>query len=488
MPGAPAPGAEGEGEVHVCVSSTCRSRGSEAALAEIEELAAGAPCSVSASGCLGYCRRGPAAAVVLPAGDEDPSDPNPPRATVVFTRLNQLEDSKAVVERATGRRLDLGPVGGRFAGLRAARARKHARKERKWNRALHGLAEEASARPALAAELHELLGLAGFPGGVPAGCFLPGFPALPAQVEGYSVWKVESVTPVSTHSAVWSLTCSDRRRGTPHPRGRGRVASPNTWHTTLLAPVGANGEGPLPWVERDYTPVSTGKDWEAGRVDILAKVYPDGLATSWLARAAPVGSTLRLSKPVPTLAVPQLVPPDDGEQFQPASVLLLLAGTGAVALPQILAHRDPTRKLGIPTARRQQLRVPIEAILSFRADDALLLGETAAWCREHVASGEDWAVGLRRCTLLLTEENRGPDQFAGASGGDAAAAEVAFAGLANAEVRRGQRLRAADVSAAVWRLPKPCRAVVSGPGEFNQAARSMLAAVLDEDNITVLAA
>ena len=94
----------------------------------------------------------------------------------------------------------------------------------------------------------------------------------------------------------------------------------------------------------------------------------------------------------------------------------------------------------------------------------LLLGETAAWCREHVASGEDWAVGLRRCTLLLTEENRGPDQFAGASGGDAAAAEVAFAGLANAEVRRGQRLRAADVSAAVWRLPKPCRAVVSGPG------------------------
>ena len=91
MPGAPAPE---EGEVHVCLSSTCRSRGSEAVLAEIEELAAGAPCGVEASGCLGYCRRGPAAAVVLPAGDEDPSDPNPPRATVVFTRLNKLEDSR----------------------------------------------------------------------------------------------------------------------------------------------------------------------------------------------------------------------------------------------------------------------------------------------------------------------------------------------------------------------------------------------------------
>ena len=30
-----------------------------------------------------------------------------------------------------------------------------------------------------------------------------------------------------------------------------------TWHTTLLAEVGSNGEGPLPWVERDYTPIST---------------------------------------------------------------------------------------------------------------------------------------------------------------------------------------------------------------------------------------
>ena len=37
-----------------------------------------------------------------------------------------------------------------------------------------------------------------------------------------------------------------------------------TWHTTLLAEVGRNEEGPLPWVERDYTPVSGAKEWEQG--------------------------------------------------------------------------------------------------------------------------------------------------------------------------------------------------------------------------------
>ena len=50
----------------------------------------------------------------------------------------------------------------------------------------------------------------------------------------------------------------------------------------MLAEVGANAEGPLPWVERDYTPISTWAEWEKGKCDILIKVYPDGAATSWL--------------------------------------------------------------------------------------------------------------------------------------------------------------------------------------------------------------
>ena len=40
--------------------------------------------------------------------------------------------------------------------------------------------------------------------------------------------------------------------------------------------VGPNDEGPLPWIERDYTPVSSAKEWEVGRCEILIKVYPQG--------------------------------------------------------------------------------------------------------------------------------------------------------------------------------------------------------------------
>ena len=43
---------------------------------------------------------------------------------------------------------------------------------------------------------------------------------------------------------------------------------------TLLAEVGPNAEGPLPWVEREYTPVSSAKQWELGRCELLVKVLP----------------------------------------------------------------------------------------------------------------------------------------------------------------------------------------------------------------------
>ena len=80
----------------------------------------------------------------------------------------------------------------------------------------------------------------------------------------YVRWTLENVTPVSKHSALYSFKTSDRKRGTPHIRGRGVRPEPNTWHTTLLAEIGPNSEGPLPWIERDYTPISSAKEWETG--------------------------------------------------------------------------------------------------------------------------------------------------------------------------------------------------------------------------------
>ena len=81
-----------------------------------------------------------------------------------------------------------------------------------------------------------------------------------------------------------------------------------------------------------------------------------------------------LSPPVKTLSVPTLSE-DPASAFSPASVLLLLAGTGVVALPQILAHRDPHGQLGIATRETDQMRVPIDVVFSSRRDDVLMLPE-----------------------------------------------------------------------------------------------------------------
>ena len=69
-------------------------------------------------------------------------------------------------------------------------------------------------------------------------------------------------------------------------------------------------------------------------------------------------------------------------------------------------------------------------------------------------------------------------------------ADDAVASLAMfADVRRGYRLDANVVEAAVARMPPPCRVVVSGPSAFNGAAREYLRELMDiEKHVTILAA
>jgi len=448
-------------EVNVCYARSCRNRGSEAVLTEIEELMAsvGGKCPVYKVGCLGYCNEAPNALV----RDGNPS---------VHLRIRSLEASASVVEKATGKR----PVlTGRpnLEDLRAKRARKAAFDVGKWNMAL-----QAGGAGATREEVEEVLARAGYPEGCGAAPNLAkALAALPPPtvIDNYAPWTLESATPVSKHSAIFRLSCKDRKRGTPHPRGSGRQPEPKTWHTTMLAQIGSNAEGPLPWVERDYTPISTAKEWESGQCELLVKVYPGGLASSWLNKKPPV---VWLSKPAQTLSVPGLM--EDPGGFRPGSVLLLLAGTGVVALPQILAHRDPIRKLGIATPSYKQLRVPIDLILSCREDDVLLIKQIAEWCRE---AGD--TVGIRRFTLLLTSANTTQPIFPEASGGDAAEAELELQGLTILRERLGQRL----VEEAYTRMEKPCRVVVSGPGGFNGVAREYLDKVVERtDEVTILSA
>ena len=222
--------------------------------------------------------------------------------------------------------------------------------------------------------------------------------AMPRRVDGYALWTLRAVTPVSRHSALYHLTSDDRARGTPFTRGRGRTAWHKTWHTTLLATVGANEEGPLPWIERDYTPVSTWREWEAGHCKLLIKVYRDGRATSWL-RQQSIGTRLWLSQPRKTLGVPSLTTDfanlSSSERHHDA-IVLVLGGTGVVAAPQVLHHTDQLTCFRTGKAGRAivPLTSPVSLIYACRHDDMLLLQELTGVVSLCRCRAERWsAVG-----------------------------------------------------------------------------------------------
>ena len=266
----------------------------------------------------------------------------------------------------------------------------------------------------------------------------------------------------------------------------------------MLAEVGWNEEGPLPWIERDYTPISSAKEWEVGKCDILIKIYSNGSATSWLHRIINDNAKTSFSQqpkvwfsqPIQTLEVPGLA--NNASPFDPSSILLILGGTGVVLLPQIMCHRDPYKKLGIATPRKKQLHIPIDLIYSCRADDILLLPEIKQFCQQSQIEGE--TKGIRNCTLLIT----GTGQADGSGGVSrpfenfSSQAEVnaikVMQDLPNARVLQG-RLTSSIVETSVNQMSQPSRVIVSGPSGFNVATRGMLIeANVNEKKITILEA
>uniref|UniRef100_A0A7S4WEY5 FAD-binding FR-type domain-containing protein n=1 Tax=Alexandrium monilatum TaxID=311494 RepID=A0A7S4WEY5_9DINO len=508
-PPPPAPFAE----ILVCQAGSCRDAGSEAVILEIEELARSVgQCNVEASGCLGACGQAPNVLVVKGRQEQlctkvDAVEKSAAAVEQATGRRPSLGDP-AVVERLSdarqmrirSRAREEGKWNGALAGMaeQVARAKGSQRLQLLfeqsqllasaglWEEALDGLTQVESRIPRNLPIMLERAGLLGKLGrkedldaleqvvsGLPlddasaiqimarlAKCRADpaaGLDASRRPIENYATWRLESVTQVSKHSAIFRFASGDRARATPNPRGRGRTVWHKTWHTTLLAQVGPNGEGPLPWVERDYTPISTAKDWEQGRAELLVKVYGAGLATSWLL-GQPLGSQVRLSKPARTLHVPSLVEDLSRDEIRrPASVLLLLAGSGIVVAPQVLHHASAATCFGPHPVLTQ----PVGLIYSCREDDVCMAAELAAWC----GSGR-----LRRCLLLLTEPQRGaPAPFPGAECAD-------LEGLAAQP--RARRLRARlsrELLEAEWRaMEGPCRVVVSGPASFNAAAGEML--------------
>jgi len=446
---------EGVPQILVCQGSSCRKLGSKVVLAEIEELAKlVGECHVRPDGCQNACDLGPNAVIIT----KD-------RGIEKHVEIRSFEARARVVKLAMGKN----PI----TYERKAKS-KHCCAQMKrtahfhWNSTLGNLEKEGEESFDRHRQRAEILRKAGFKNGV-AGT------ELPYAIENYAQWSVNSVEPVSKHSAIFKMSCTDPNRSTPHPK-KGR-RKPVTWHSTMLAEVGENSEGPLPWIEREYTPISSSKEWERGYVDILVKIYHNGAATSWLYDKKP--KKLWLSEPVKTLHVPSLSP--HVESFSPKSVLLILAGTGVVALPQILYHRDPQRKLGIRTPKRSRLLVPIDLVLSCREDDVLLLPQIAKYCD----AGE--SKGIRQCTLLLTPANDSPAPFPQVTIGNKLEAEKLLEDIPNARIMQS-RLNPEIIQEAAEKMVRPCRVLVSGPKNFNTAAREMLQNFFEMDEIVVLSA
>lgn len=301
-----------------------------------------------------------------------------------------------------------------------------------------------------------------------------GIPADFRSIENYASWRLDTVEVVSKWSAVFHFSTEDKNRGSPITRSRrGRTLWRKTWHVTLLAMVGENKEGPLPWVERDYTPISTAKEWEEGKCSILIKVYRDGLGTQWLHNHCPVGSEVWLSKPKTTLRIPNMVPEADigGESFLAAGFLLVVGGSGVVVAWQILQH----------CAERGLDNRALTVVYSCRVDDILLIPGLLELIREKK---------LHRLVLFLTEEEplTTTTPFL-----PPAPAKVDY-GFSEPELsdkiiitngRVSKRLLENELTL----LQGPSRIVISGPQEFNKTIGLLAREVGNETHaITLLSA
>ena len=206
--------------IYVCQAGTCRSKGSDAALIEIEELSklVSTNCHVERSGCLGYCRRGPAVEVYNKRT----------RSRRYHVKVNTFRKSAAVVEDASGEAPPLHNLPheteSRLADIRAAKQREYFMSTFQWNKALSGLTESSR----YDTQTRDISQKAGYH---LDDVLNPNHTLeMPNYIANYVSWKLVSVDIVSRHTAVFNFGTKDVKRGTPHPRGRARMAEPGKRH------------------------------------------------------------------------------------------------------------------------------------------------------------------------------------------------------------------------------------------------------------------
>ena len=204
---------------HIYVCQACP--GSDAALIEIEELAklVETNCHVERSGCLGYCRRGPAVEVYN----------KQTRSRRYHVKVNTFKKSAAVVEDATGEAPPMenlpASTESRLADIRSAKQREYFMSTYQWNKALSGITESSR----YDAQTRDICQKVGYhlddvlnPNHT--------LQQMPNYIANYVPWQLKSVEIVSQHSAVFHFETKDAKRSTPHLRGRARMAEPGKRH------------------------------------------------------------------------------------------------------------------------------------------------------------------------------------------------------------------------------------------------------------------
>jgi pentatricopeptide repeat protein len=295
-------------------------------------------------------------------------------------------------------------------------------------------------------------------------------------ISNYYPWCLSRIEAASEASAIYSFSCFGVTKLRPKEKRRisGEVwrTVNNTsclWHTTLLAHAPAGTEGPCPWVERDYTPISTFGDWVLGKCDLLIKAYPDGKATQWLKRQA-VGALIHLSEPklteqaavLPRLAMPRL--------------LFIVGGTGVAVAVQALRALADSHK-------------PVSVVYSCRADDALALDAIEVFVAERAAALGGLSPPATSMHVLLTAPADPVTEAAnlaarhpsirfssGRLNRRVLALAIASVGGAAAAVATPREATTSDswerVGASAWAAEVGI--IVSGPAGMNSAVRSML--------------
>ena len=190
----------------------------------------------------------------------------------------------------------------------------------------------------------------------------------------------------------------------------------------------------MPWIERDYTPVSTAKEWERGTCDLLVKVYEQGAARRGCSgkRRGQGVSHVETDR---NFTGPRTHAERKGGVVPPKVHAANTCGDGVVALPQLLRTeiREQTRNIN---PRRDQMKdAPIT--LFPREDDVLMTPELTRWCREGAAGPVSSPFGTTYARAAL---HGTPDASVMTSGAGCRFQAILKLGDAGRRARRSSRM------------------------------------------------